>query len=134
MIEDYVHRIRRVVQGTLLILAICFIGWGFTPVPQFFAGIILGTSMALLSAVFTAWKIHKVGEQALRYKGKKKRASLGMLTRFSMAILAAVIAVQYPQLFSLPGMVIGLMVPSILAYGDAMYLHIKHKTEGERGE
>jgi ATP synthase protein I len=134
MIEDYVHRIRRVVQGTLLILAICFIGWGFTPSSQFFAGLILGASMALLSAVLTAWKIHKVGEQALKYKGEKKRASLGMLTRFSMAILAAVIAVQYPQLFSLPGMIIGLMVPSILAYGDAMYLHIKHKTKGERGE
>jgi ATP synthase protein I len=134
MIEDYVHRIRRVVQGTLLILAICFIGWGFTPSSQFFAGLILGASMALLSAVLTAWKIHKVGEQALKYKGEKKRASLGMLTRFSMAILAAVIAVQYPQLFSLPGMIIGLMVPSILAYGDAMYLHIKQKTKGERGE
>jgi ATP synthase protein I len=134
MIEDYVHRIRRVVQGTLLILAICFIGWGFTPAPRWFAGLILGATTALFSAMFTAWKIHKVGEQAIKYKGKKKRASLGMLTRFSMAILAAVIAVQYPQLFSLPGMVIGLMVPSILAYGDAMYLHIKHKTEGERGE
>jgi ATP synthase protein I len=134
MIEDYVHRVKRVVQGTFLILAISFIGWGFTPAQQFFAGLILGACTALLSAVFTAWKIHKVGEQALKHKGKKKRASLGMLTRFSMAILAAVIAVQYPQLFSLPGMVIGLMVPSILAYGDAMYLHIKHKTEGERGE
>jgi ATP synthase protein I len=134
MIDDYGYRIKRIVQGSLLVLSASVLGWGLTPAPTWFAGIILGTTLALISTVFTAWKVHKVGELALKYEGKKKRASLGMITRFSMAILATVIAVEYPQVFSLPGMVIGLMIPSILAYGDAIYLTIKKKTEGERGE
>jgi ATP synthase protein I len=133
MNEDYVYRIRRVVLGTFFVLAASCLGWGFTSAKIWFAGMILGAAMALLSAIFSAWKVHKVGEIAVKYKGAKKRASLGMITRFSMAILATVIAVEYPQIFSLPGMIVGLMSPTILAYGDAIYLTIK-KTEGERGE
>lgn len=134
MIDNYVYRIKRVVQGSLIILSISVLGWGFTPEPTWFAGIILGASLALLSAIFTAWKIHRAGELALRFKGEKKRASLGMLTRFSMAILATVIALEYKEVFSLPGMIIGLIIPSILAYGDAIFLHKRQKTKGERGE
>lgn len=134
MIDNYVYRIKRIVQGSLVILSISVLGWGFTPTPTWFAGIILGTSFALLSTIFTAWKVHKAGELALRFKGEKKRATLGMLSRFSMVILATVIALEYSEVFSLPGMVIGLMMPSILAYGDAIFLHITQKTKGERGE
>lgn len=134
MIENYIYRIKRVVQGSLLILSASIIGWIFTPVPAWFAGMVLGTALALISAIYTAWKVHKAGELALKYNGQKKRASIGMVTRFSMAILAAVIAVEYSQFFSLLGMVIGLMVPSIIAYGDAIYFYIIRKTGGERGE
>lgn len=134
MIDNYVYRIKRIVQGSLVILSISVLGWGFTLAPTWFAGIILGTSFALLSTIFTAWKVHKAGELALRFKGEKKRATLGMLSRFSMVILATVIALEYSEVFSLPGMVIGLMMPSILAYGDAIFLHITQKTKGERGE
>lgn len=134
MIDNYVYRIKRIVQGSLVILSISVLGWGFTSIPTWFAGIILGTSFALLSTIFTAWKVHKAGELALRFKGEKKRATLGMLSRFSMVILATVIALEYSEVFSLPGMVIGLMMPSILAYGDAIFLHITQKTNGERGE
>lgn len=134
MIDNYVYRIKRIVQGSLVILSISVLGWGFTSIPTWFSGIILGTSFALLSTIFTAWKVHKAGELALRFKGEKKRATLGMLSRFSMVILATVIALEYSEVFSLPGMVIGLMMPSILAYGDAIFLHITQKTKGERGE
>lgn len=129
MMDDYSYRIRRVVQWTIFVLAGGILGWGNSPYPTWFAGLVLGTGFALLSAIFTAWKIHKVGQIAIESEGQKKRPSLGTPTRFAMAALAALIAIRYPQYFDLPAMVIGLMVPSVIAFIDMLYFSLIDKTK-----
>jgi len=124
---DFTYRVKRVVQWTFFILSFAVLGWAITPYPVWFAGLILGTSASLINTVYSAWKIHRVGSIAIQYQGKKKMASLGTMTRYSVAILATVVALQFPHLFSMVGMVVGLLIPPIVAYGDAVFVHLKNK-------
>jgi ATP synthase protein I len=131
--DNYVYRIKRVVQGNIFVLAFSVLCWGYTSYPAFFAGLMLGTGLALLGAIYTSWKVHRIGEVAVMFEGKKKRASLGSITRFSIAILAAVIATQYPEIFAIEGTLVGLMIPTLVAYGDAVYLKFKLKLTSRKG-
>lgn len=133
--RDYVLRIRRMVKWTTFFLSGSILGWGFTDYPTWFGGLGLGILFGLLSAVYTSWKIHRVGEIAIQYKGERKRASLGMPTRFAMAGLATLIAMRFPEYFHVNAMVIGLMIPIVIAFVDSLYLSLHHKdTTGEGGE
>ena len=131
MIDDYSLRVRRVIQWTVFVLAAIFIGWGYSPYPTWFAGLALGCLFALLSTAYTAWKVNRVGQMAIQTKGDKRRASLGTVTRFSMAVLATLIALRYPEQFHIIGMVIGLLIPSVIAWGDAVYFLIIDKKTGK---
>lgn len=127
MSDSYVYRVKRVIQGTIMLVLLSVLGWGFTPASKWFAGLILGLALALLSTVFTALKVHQVVEKAVQDPGRRKHISLGTFARFSMAILATVIALQFPHIFAWGGVAIGLILPSFVAYGDAIYIHIKAK-------
>lgn len=127
MYNDYLFRIRRIVMWSLFILAGAILGWGNSSHPTWFAGLALGIIFGLISAVFTAWKIHQVGEIAIQYQGQKKRPSLGTPTRFAMAALATLITLKYPAYFHLAAMVIGLMVPSVIAFIDMLYFNLTEK-------
>lgn len=121
MNNDYWFGIRRIVMWTMFVLAGAIIGWGNSAYPTWFAGLALGTIFGLCSTVFTAWKIQKVGDIAIQYEGQKKRPSLGTPTRFAMAALATLITLKYPAYFHLAAMVIGLMVPTVIAFIDMFY-------------
>ncbi|WP_134702509.1 ATP synthase subunit I [Ammoniphilus sp. YIM 78166] len=125
MRDDYIFRMRRLVQWTVYVLAGAILGWGFSANKTWFAGLALGITFGLLSAVFTAWKVHRVGEIAIQYKGERKKASLGMPTRFALAILATLIATRYPDYFHVIAMVIGLVIPSLIAFIDSLYLELR---------
>ncbi|RXT01123.1 ATP synthase subunit I [Ammoniphilus sp. CFH 90114] len=133
MTDDYIFRVRRISQWTLYVLAGAILGWGFAANKTWFAGLALGLLFGLLGAVFTAWKIHRVGEIAIQYKGERKKASLGMPTRFALAILATMIATRYPEYFHVIAMVIGLMIPPVIALVDSLLLNQKNDAE-EGGE
>lgn len=134
--HDYSMRIRRIVKWTIFVLAAGVIGWGYSSNPTWYAGLVLGTTCGLISAVYTAWKINRVGEIAIRYDGQKKQASLGMPTRLGLTALATLISLKYPQYFHIPFMVIGLMVPSVIAFVDMLYCSITERNQnaGEGGE
>jgi len=123
--ENYRYRIRRIVQASLFILTFSIILWEFTPYKTWFAGMILGITTGTLSSIHIAWKVHRVAEKAIHTEGKQRRANLGTFTRYSLAILATVVALQYPHLFSMPGVATGLLLPIFLAYVDAIYLNMK---------
>lgn len=136
MRDDYSFRIRRIVQWTIFVLAGSILGWGNTSHKAWFGGLALGVLFGLISTIFTAWKIHKVGELAAHYAGQKKRPSLGTPTRFALAALAALISLRYPQHFYIVAMVIGLMIPSVIAFIDMFYSSLveRDKNAEEGGE
>jgi len=134
---EYSIAIRRIVKWTIFVLAGAVVGWGFSSNPTMYAGFVLGITCGLISTIFTAWKINRVGEVAAAYsEGQKKQASLGMPTRFGLAALATLICLKYPQHFHLPVMVIGLMVPTVIAFIDMFYCNLtqKHQNADEGGE
>ncbi len=136
MENDYSFRIRRIVMWTIFILAGAVLGWGISSYQTWFAGLALGIFFGMISAVFTAWKIHKVGEIAIQSQGQKKRPSLGTPTRFAMAALSTLITLKFPAYFHLAAMVIGLMVPSVIAFIDMLYFNLTERDENveEGGE
>lgn len=136
MNNDYWLGIRRIVMWSIFVLAGAILGWGNSPYPTWFAGLALGLIFGLISTVFTAWKIQGVGRIAIQYQGQKKRPSIGTPTRFAMAALATLIVLRYPAYFHLAAMVIGLMVPTVIAFIDMFYSNLteKDKNAEEGGE
>lgn len=90
------------------LLSFYFLGWGFTSYKTIFLGLILGTALGLFNMWLLARKVDKFGDRVIR--GEKVR-SLGMVSRMATAILAVVIALEYPDRFHLYSVILGLMTP-----------------------
>jgi hypothetical protein len=134
MTDEYVIRIIRAAKWNLYIISASLVGWALTPYKLWFAGFGLGMVVGLLNQIYAAWKINKLGEVAAAHNGEKKPASLGLATRYSMAILATLIVLKLPEHFSMIGMVVGLMLPTFVALADAVYIQLKDvKIKGRKG-
>ncbi|ANB61235.1 ATP synthase subunit I [Anoxybacteroides amylolyticum] len=104
------------------LLSLYTLGWGFTNYKTVFASLILGTAISLFLLWNLVRKVAKFGRAVAQ--GKKVR-SLGTFTRLAAAVLAAAIAVEYPQYFSIIPVVIGLMTSYAVIIIDFL-LHRKH--------
>lgn len=114
----------RMIRFFLYITALAVIGVGFTDHQTFFAGFILGFAIGFSSQIHLFVKVRRL---VMAVKDQKKPSGLGMLFRFSMAALAAIIATSFPQYFDVIGVVIGLVLPIILATVDAIYFQVTQK-------
>lgn len=90
----------------LFLLSFYVMGWGFTSYQSIFAGLILGTSISLISFRLLVKRTIRFGEAVAR--GQKVKG-LGMLIRFALAALAVAITLKYPEEIDLISVVIGLM-------------------------
>lgn len=88
------------------LLSIYVLGWGFTEYKAVFAGLILGTGISLYNMWLLARRTEKFGDAVVR--GTKVR-SLGFLSRLAAAVLAIMIAMEYPGHVHLISVVLGLM-------------------------
>lgn len=88
------------------LLALYVLGWGFTSYQSIFLGLILGTSFGLFNMWLLARRMDKFGDAVVR--GERVR-SLGMISRMATAVLAVLIAVEYPDQFHLYSVILGLM-------------------------
>lgn len=115
-------------RSLFFLLSFYVLGWGFTSFQTIFLGLILGTSMSF----FNLWLLEKRMERfddAIQ-RGQVVR-SLGMLSRMATAVLAAMIALKYPEYFHFYSVIIGLMTSYIVIMIDfiitSMVGHIKGK-------
>ncbi|KXG08508.1 ATP synthase subunit I [Anoxybacillus rupiensis] len=88
------------------LLSLYTLGWGFTSYKTVFLSLILGTVISLFLLWSLVRKVEKFGRAVAQ--GKKAR-SLGTFSRLAAAVLAAAIAIEYPQYFSIIPVTIGLM-------------------------
>ncbi|TCN24059.1 ATP synthase subunit I [Mesobacillus foraminis] len=88
------------------LLSIYVLGWGFTEYKTVFAGLILGTGISLYNMWLLARRTKKFGDAVVH--GTKVR-SLGFLSRLAAAVLAIMIAMEYPGHVHLISVVLGLM-------------------------
>ncbi|TFB19301.1 ATP synthase subunit I [Filobacillus milosensis] len=122
---------RRQLKWMLYLLAILVVGWEFTEYQTFFAGLILGAGISALNLWLLQFKINRIGQGIVDDDGKKR--TLGMLTRFGTAALAAVIALQYPKIFDMVAVILGLMTPYLVIIID-YFFHQTELTTRKRGE
>ncbi|MDQ1143564.1 ATP synthase protein I [Bacillus sp. SORGH_AS 510] len=104
------------------VLAIYVLGWGFTPYPTVFLGLILGTCFGYLNLWLLVKKTEDFDKKVSQ--GKKVR-SLGSLSRMAVGGIAALIALRYPEYFNIISLVIGLMTSYIVIMIDYFY-HAVH--------
>lgn len=132
MNNEYKQILIRQLKIILNLLAIFVVGWGFTPYPTIFLGLILGTVIS----TFNLWSMHSkvnrlgqvVVENAMKKEdeNKKRLRSLGSLQRLAAAALAVVISMRYPDLFHLISVIIGLMTYYIVIMIDFLFQSIRN--------
>ncbi|MFE8698065.1 ATP synthase subunit I [Cytobacillus sp. FJAT-53684] len=98
-----------------LLLSIYVLGWGFTSYQSIFLGLILGTSLSLFNLWLIVRKTQRFGDAVVR--GEKVR-SLGTITRMASALLAVMLALEYPKELHLVSVVFGLMTSYIVIMID----------------
>ena len=97
-------------KAFFFLLAICALGWGFSPYDSIFAGIALGAFFG----TYNFWILVRRMEKFDRSISEgTKVASIGTVLRFGSGVAAVAIAISLPQYFHLISTVIGLMIPYI---------------------
>ena len=97
-------------KAFFFLLAICALGWGFSPFDSIFAGIALGAFFG----TYNFWILVRRMEKFDRSMSEGTKApSIGMAYRFFAGVAAVAIAISLPQYFHLISTVIGLMIPYI---------------------
>lgn len=116
-------------RALFFLLALLVLGWGFTPWPKVFAGLILG----ILFGLYNFWILVRRMEKFDRTLTEGTRApSLGSGIRFASGVAAAAIAISLPETFDLIATVIGLMIPYGLMLAERITYHLKHQDSGEK--
>lgn len=129
--KEYTKNLLRLSRLLLFTLAIAILCWGFTPFTSFFAGLLLGLLLGTLIVFHIAYRVHRLGEAASR---GKKRPGLGTATRLSLGALGALLVIRFPELFELSGLVLGLVLPIVIALGDAIFTsYIDSKRDRGKG-
>ncbi|MEK4629927.1 ATP synthase subunit I [Solibacillus sp. FSL R7-0682] len=97
-------------KALFFLLAVCALGWGFSPYDSIFAGIALGAFFG----TYNFWILVRRMEKFDRSISEgTKVASIGTVLRFGSGVAAVAIAISLPQYFHLISTVIGLMIPYV---------------------
>ncbi|MGM9988840.1 MAG: ATP synthase subunit I [Bacillaceae bacterium] len=131
MAIDIKHIFSSYLKTSLYLLALFFIGWGFTKEQEFFLGLIVGTLAALYSMWLLSKKVEQFGEAVSSGQQVK---SLGTLSRFAAAVLAILIALYFEAYINLYGVILGLMASYVVVTINFILLQKKHSQAGKRGE
>jgi ATP synthase protein I len=114
-------------RALFFLLALLALGWGFSPWPTVFAGLILG----VLFGLYNFWILTRRMERFDRAMAEGKKApSLGSGLRFASGIAAAAISVSLPETFDLIATVIGLMIPYLFLLAERIITQLKHPDPG----
>ncbi|MED3661381.1 ATP synthase subunit I [Ureibacillus terrenus] len=112
------HRIfEKQKKGLFFLLALCVSGWFFTSYPTIFAGIGIGA----VFGTYNFWILVRRMDKFDRSYQEGKRISLGSGLRFASAIAAVAIPIAFPEYFNVVSSVIGLMIPYVFLFIEALY-------------
>ena len=119
---DLHHTFAMQKKAFFFLLAICALGWGFSPYDSIFAGIALGAFFG----TYNFWILVRRMEKFDRSISEgTKVASIGTALRFGSGVAAVAIAISLPQYFHLISTVIGLMIPYIFLVVERIVHHTK---------
>ncbi|KOY83926.1 ATP synthase subunit I [Lysinibacillus macroides] len=111
-------------RALFFLLALCALGWGFTPYQSVFAGIAVGAFFG----TYNFWILVRRMEKFDRSISEgKKIGSLGTALRFASGIAAVAIAISLPNYFHLISTVIGLMLPYVFLFVERIVSHVRNR-------
>lgn len=113
---DFDRTVRSQRKWMLYLLAVLFLGAGFTPYPRMFLGLILGTSASFYNLWLLQRKVKILGQAAT--DNKIKAGSLGTLSRIASSILVVFIAMRYEETFNVYAVVVGLATSYVVMVLD----------------
>ena len=100
-------------KALFFLLALCVLGWGFTPYGTIFAGIAVGAFFG----TYNFWILVRRMEKFDRAMSEGTKApSIGTVLRFGSGVAAVALAMSLPQYFHLISTVIGLMLPYVFIF------------------
>ena len=105
---------KRYLKHTLTLLSIYCILWGFTPFKAESLGLILGSVIGIYNIWLLSRKTNQLGEAILQGRGVK---SLGTISRMAAAVLAAM---EFPELFNIYFVILGLMAGYLVVIIDLL--------------
>lgn len=118
---EYKRRIVRIIRYSVIVLVIFLMG-ALTPYKDIFFGLALGTFVSILNLSITANKVNKIGEVAaskdIHTTGRP--IFTGMLSRFALALLAIMLALEYPQYINFISTLLGLFIAQVIAVIDGI--------------
>ena len=124
---DLQFTFKRQLKYILYISAIYVLGWGLTDYQTIFAGLILGTAISTFNVWLLMKKSQQVGASAA---GGKPSRSIGTASRYAAAVLAVIIALEYPQHINVYTTVLGLVTANVVIVID----YFIHKSNVDNGE
>ena len=124
---DLQFTFKRQLKYILYIIAIYVLGWGLTDYQTIFAGLILGTAISTFNVWLLMKKSQQVGASAA---GGKPSRSIGTASRYAAAVLAVIIALEYPQYINVYTTVLGLVTANVVIVID----YFIHKSNVDNGE
>ena len=110
-------------KALFFLLALCVLGWGFTPYQTIFAGIAVGAFFGTYNFWILVRKMEKFDQSISE---GKKVASLGTALRFGSGVAAVAIAMMWPDDIHLISTVIGLMIPYVLLLIERIVSTVKN--------
>ncbi|MER1984341.1 MAG: ATP synthase subunit I [Solibacillus sp.] len=110
-------------RALFFLVAVCAIGWGFSPYDSIFAGVALGAFFG----TYNFWLLVRRMEKFDRSISEgTKVASVGSAMRFGSGVAAVAVAISLPQYFHLISTVIGLMIPYVFLVTMQVVHHVKN--------
>ncbi|KYG90237.1 ATP synthase subunit I [Metasolibacillus sp. FSL H7-0170] len=108
--EDLHYIFAKQKKVLFFLLALCVLGWAFTPYASIFAGLGLGAFFGTYNFWILVRRMDKFDRSVSE---GRKASSLGTALRFGSGVAAVAIAMSLPEHFHLISTVIGLMLPYI---------------------
>ncbi|WP_028400662.1 ATP synthase subunit I [Ectobacillus panaciterrae] len=121
---DMHELVRRQKKYMYYLLALFVLGWGFTPYPKVFLGVIIGTIVSFMSLRLVAWKTDKLldrveqGNEKIRFKAN----AVSTYPRLAAMGLVIIFAVRYQHLMETWSLGLGLMTGYLVMIIDFLYL------------
>lgn len=120
--DNYIVLTKRYAIYTVILITFFILLAFLTSHQSIFFGLTLGSIISLSNLLSTYFQVKRLGESVVSGRAK---FSLGTLFRFALASFAVYTALQYPGLFHIYSVVIGLMLTYIIIYFNAL-LQLKH--------
>lgn len=122
--RNYVEMAKKYSLYTAILIVIFLVLAIYLDKRALFLGLALGSVFSLINLLFTYFQVKRVINSV---KTGKNKMSFGTVTRMISALIPVMIATQYDHVFSIVGVIIGLMVTYAMILIEPIF-HIRtHK-------